>query len=271
MVILTAALLLSSGAVTTLLTLVLIRGRLPRRRNFAGQNIPTATGLIFLPIILITLILVLAGVLPLGDGMLGFLVYSFVAGAVGFVDDVWGGAEARGFRGHLGALVHGRVTTGALKVFALGGGALVFGLSLFGVGLTALAAAFLLAGSVNLANLLDVRPGRALKFLGAPILVLLFVAPGTAAVAALPVVGGAVSLFYFDVRARIMLGDAGAAVYGAVLGYLVVACGPGVVWWVAGPSIIALTLVAEFSSISRIIEEVAVLRWFDLWGRGNRG
>lgn len=268
---LTAALLLSAGAAVTLLTLVFVHDSLPKRRNFAGQNIPTATGLIFLPIILPTLLLVVAGVLSREAGAVGYLVYSLVAGIVGYVDDVWGGAEARGFKGHLGALIRGRVTTGALKVFALGGGALVFGVSLFGIGLPALIAAFLLAGSVNLANLFDVRPGRALKFLGVPILALLFLAPWAAAVVALPVVGAAVSLFYFDVRARIMLGDAGAAVYGAVLGYLVVACGPGVVWWVAGSSIIALTLVAEFSSISRIIEEVAVLRWLDLWGRGNRG
>lgn len=266
---LTAAVLLPAGAAITLATLVLLQDHLPKSRNFAGRTIPTSTGLTFLPIILITLVMSVVGALP--GGAVGYLIYSLAAGMVGFVDDVYGGIEARGFKGHLGALMRGRVTTGALKVFALGGGALVYGMSLFGVGLPAFVAAFLLAGSVNLANLFDVRPGRALKFLGAPILVLLFLAPWAAVVVALPVVGAAASLFYFDVRARIMLGDAGAAVYGAVLGYLVVACGPGVVWWVAGSSIIALTLVAEFSSISRMIEEVAVLRWFDLWGRGNRG
>jgi hypothetical protein len=50
-----------------------------------------------------------------------------------------------------------------------------------------------------------------------------------------------------------------------------VACGPGAVWAVAGVAILALTVVAEVSSISRVIEEVSVLRWFDLWGRGNDG
>ena len=105
-----------------------------------------------------------------------------------------------------------------------------------------------------------------MKFLGVPVLVLLFLAPEWEA---LGVVGGAISLFYFDLKGRIMLGDAGAAIWGAVLGYLVVASGPGVVWWVAGVAVVGLTAVAEFSSISRVIEEVGALRRLDLWGRGG--
>jgi UDP-N-acetylmuramyl pentapeptide phosphotransferase/UDP-N-acetylglucosamine-1-phosphate transferase len=137
------------------------------------------------------------------------------------------------------------------------------------VGWPALFAGFLLAGCANLANLLDVRPGRALKFVGVPVVGLLFLAPSGAVLAVAGVVGGAAALFYFDVRGRIMLGDAGAAIWGAVLGYLVVTSGPGVVWWVAGVAVLGLTLVAEFSSISRVIEEVGALRRLDLWGRGG--
>ena len=130
-------------------------------------------------------------------------------------------------------------------------------------------AAFLLAGSANLANLFDVRPGRTLKFVGLAVVALVFVAPGEAVLAVAGVIGGAVSLFYFDLRGRIMLGDAGAAIWGAVLGYLAVTSGPGLVWWVAGGAIVVLTAVAEFSSISRLIEEAGALRRLDLWGRGG--
>jgi len=165
--------------------------------------------------------------------------------------------------------LRGRVTTGVLKVVVLGGGAVLFGVLVFGVGWRALFAAFLLAGCANLANLFDVRPGRALKFLGVPVALLLFVAPYGAAVAAAGVLGGAFALFYFDLKGRIMLGDAGAAIWGALLGYLTVASGPGLVWWVAGVAILGFTAVAEFSSISRVIEEVGALRRLDLWGRGG--
>ncbi len=262
-------LLAASGAAATLLTLALSRPYLPRCPNHVGRNIPTSAGLTFLPIILIALVGVFVGALGGGEGAGLYLAYSLLAGLVGFADDGWGGAGERGFSGHLGTLLRGRVTTGALKVMVLGGGALAFGVLQFGAGWGALMAAFLLAGCANLANLLDVRPGRALKFLGVPVLVLLFLAPYGAVLAVAGLVGGAIALFYFDLKGRIMLGDAGAAIWGAVLGYLVVTSGPGVVWWVAGVAILGLTVVAEFSSISRIIEEVGALRRLDLWGRGG--
>jgi hypothetical protein len=262
-------LLLTLGAALTLLALALLKPYLPKRQNFAGRNTPTSAGLSFLLIILVMLAALSAGVLKPLEGGAWYLAYSLVAGLVGFADDRWGGAGERGFAGHVGALSRGRMTTGLLKVLVLGGGAVVFGVLEFGVGWRALFAAFLLAGCANLANLFDVRPGRALKFLGVPVVVLLFLAPYGAVLAVAGVVGGAVALFHFDLRGRIMLGDAGAAIWGAVLGYLVVTSGPGVVWWVAGGAIVGLTAVAEFSSISRVIEEVGALRALDLWGRGG--
>jgi UDP-GlcNAc:undecaprenyl-phosphate/decaprenyl-phosphate GlcNAc-1-phosphate transferase len=262
-------LLLTLGATLSFLTLALLKPYLPKHQNFAGRTIPTSAGLSFLPIILLMLVASAVGVLGPLDGGGWYLAYSLVAGLVGLADDRWGGAGERGFAGHVGALSRGRMTTGLLKVLVLGGGGVVLGVLAFGVGWRALFAAFLLAGCANLANLFDVRPGRALKFLGVPVVVLLFLAPYGAVLAVAGVVGGAVALFNFDLRGRIMLGDAGAAIWGAVLGYLVVASGPGLVWWVAGGAILGLTAVAEFSSISRVIEEVGALRALDLWGRGG--
>jgi hypothetical protein len=265
-----APLLFASGAALTLATLTLSRPYLPKRQNFAGRNTPTSAGLTFLPIILVVLAVSLAGWLSLGAGGVWYLAYSLLGALVGFADDRWGGAGVRGFVGHLGALIkEGRVSTGLFKVVLLGGGALIFGVLVFGVGWRAFVAALLLAGCANLANLFDVRPGRALKFLGLPVVVLLFLVPHGAVLAVAGVVGGATALFYFDLRGRIMLGDAGAAIWGAVLGYLVVTSGPGAVWWVAGVAILGLTAVAEVSSISRVVEEVGPLRRLDLWGRGG--
>jgi hypothetical protein len=268
-VVITPILLAATGAALTLLTLALSQPHLPRRQNFTGYTIPTSAGLTLLPIILMMMIGSLAGLLDIGEDGAAYLAYSLAAGLVGFADDRWGGVGERGFAGHLGALRRGRVTTGLLKVVVLGGGALLFGVIVFGVGWRALVGAFLLAGCANLANLFDVRPGRALKFPGVLVVVLLLVAPYGAVLAACGVVGGISALFYFDLKGRIMLGDAGAAIWGAVLGYLAVTSGPGAVWWVAGVAIAGLTVVAEFSSISRVIEEVGALRRFDHWGRGG--
>ena len=204
----------------------------------------------------------------LNDAGFAYLVYALVAGVVGLVDDVWGGSEARGFRGHLGELFGGRVTTGVLKLVVLGLGAVPFAVVVVDGIFDAAIAAVLMAGSANLANLLDVRPGRALKFVGILFLLALpFVGSWAVLVAALAVVGGAIGLFPFDVRGRIMLGDAGAAVLGATLGYAVIVGGPGPSWWCFLAVILGCTALAEVSSISGVMERVWFLRRFDSWGR----
>ena len=110
----TVALLLASGAALTLATLALSHPYLPKRQNFAGRNIPTSAGLTFLPIILIMLMVSVAGLLTLGAGGVWYLAYSLLATLVGFADDRWGGAGARGVAGHLGALSGGRLLPGLL-------------------------------------------------------------------------------------------------------------------------------------------------------------
>ena len=263
--------LLVAGSLLTLLALAILQPLLPKQTNYKGHRIPTSAGIFLILIILLTLALAFGDVFVVDDGLVAYLIYALVAIVVGWADDVWGGSRARGFRGHLGALARGNVTTGALKILVLGGGAVLVGVSVFGFSLQALVAAFLLAGSVNAANLFDLRPGRAIKFLGIPILILLFFASYAGLLAVAGIVGGVAALFYFDLKGRIMLGDAGAAVYGSVLGYLVLVGEPGIIWWPAGLSIIGVTVLAEVSSISWVIREVEILRRFDRLGRGADG
>ncbi|MBA2374553.1 MAG: hypothetical protein M3494_11465 [Actinomycetota bacterium] len=264
-----AATLLLLGFATTILAFEAAKGFLPKRPNFAGKQIPTAAGVCFSPVILATILLGAGSLIGVWwDGTL-LAGYVLLAVLVGFYDDVRGGGEARGFKGHLGSLVGGRMTTGMVKIVALVLGALFVGRYFYGYTFEGLYAAFILAGCANLGNLFDVRPGRTMKFVGPPAAAMLFLAPGWAMLAMVGVFGGVLSLFYFDLKARMMLGDAGAAGVGALLGCLVAATGPGLAWWAAGAFVLVLTLVAEFSSISRFIEEVSVLRWLDNLGRGE--
>ena len=88
------------------------------------------------------------------------------AAALGMIDDLTGATDVKGLRGHLGALRRGEVTTGTVKLVGLGATGLVAGaVARRGRGgwVDAVLAGAVVAGSANLANLFDLRPGRATK------------------------------------------------------------------------------------------------------------
>jgi UDP-GlcNAc:undecaprenyl-phosphate/decaprenyl-phosphate GlcNAc-1-phosphate transferase len=102
--------------------------------------------------------------------------------AFGLMDDVFGDPSAKGFRGHVAALRHGRLTTGGVKMLGIGFAALAACVEpalrrSFAMAESApeassqvlvvvagwLLGAAVVALSANLVNLTDLRPGRALK------------------------------------------------------------------------------------------------------------
>src|SRR6266511_2968079 len=161
------------------------------------------------------------------------LVAGLGAGLVGGYDDVVGGRPeqktAKGFRGHLAALREGRVTSGLVKIVGVGAAGLAAAALVdSGRGRPAgrlvdvVLGAGVIAGSANLVNLLDLRPGRALKaglLTGVP----LALTRGTGGDLAAGASGAAAALLPADLGEEIMLGDAGANALGAVLGTAVVA------------------------------------------------
>lgn len=161
---------------------------------------------------------------------------------LGFADDVLGGDE-RGFRAHLRA---GR-TTGTLKLV---------GIPLVGLLRTrSVSGALLFALSANFLNQLDTKPGRALKAY------LLAAAPLRAPA------GRAVLLLPYDLRERVMLGDAGSNALGAVLGLKSVERLHGRGRWAAIGALAGLTLLGERRSLGGLIERTPGLRELDRLGR----
>ncbi|GAA1182141.1 hypothetical protein GCM10009584_25320 [Ornithinimicrobium humiphilum] len=262
----TAALCAATAAAATAGVLALHRaGRLPggsrrwERTNHAGDTVTLVEGLALAagttaPLVLLDPPAALA-----------------VAGAAvaGAADDLAGSATAaKGLRGHLTALRRGEVTTGALKIALLAGSGLA---ACAWVDrrqgrhdpLATLAGAGLVAGSANLANLFDLRPGRALKVFLAPALPLALAGSPAAGATA----GSAAVVLRDDLRGTTMLGDTGANPLGAAVGVAAARALGTRGRWAALAVVTALTLASERVSFSQVIDSTPVLRRLDRWGR----
>jgi UDP-N-acetylmuramyl pentapeptide phosphotransferase/UDP-N-acetylglucosamine-1-phosphate transferase len=199
-----------------------------------------------------------------------------VAGAgaalCGGYDDLRGSGARRGFRGHLGALARGEVTTGAVKIAGIGAAGLAASALLGGISADVSSAtdlvvnAGLTAGSANLVNLFDLRPGRAIKVALAAGTVLGAASPASRPAAAAPV-GAALAVLPEDLGERAMLGDAGANALGAMLGAAAAASLPRKARVIVLAAIAGLTAASEVVSFTRVIERTPPLRWLDMLGR----
>jgi hypothetical protein len=184
------------------------------------------------------------------------------AAAFGAYDDLAGSGDRRGFRGHLGALRQGEVTTGAVKLGGIGVTGVVSAALAGGSPVDVILNAGLVAGSANLLNLFDLRPGRAIKVAAASGVVLGAVGPDSVAAP----LGAALALLSEDLGERAMLGDAGANALGAMLGASAAGLSrPGRIALLAG--IAGLTAASEKVSFTKVIARTPALNWLDMVGR----
>ncbi|MBD8063608.1 hypothetical protein [Oceanitalea stevensii] len=214
----------------------------------------------------------------LGSGRTGAAaaVAAGAAGALGAVDDLTereADRHVKGLRGHIGALREGQVTTGALKIAGIGGGALLAALVLPARGTGPLArlvhrgtSAALIAGTANLLNLFDLRPGRALK-VTCVASAATTLAGGPGAPVAATALGSAAAGLRDDLSERTMLGDTGANALGATLGTALAAHPSRVLRGGALAAVVGLTLLSERVSFSRVIDQTPALHALDQWGR----
>ncbi len=249
------------------------------RRNYREHVLPTAGGvLIVLAVLVVEAVRTALAEFGIGEELSDELIRSlvlfgcFAFAFLGFVDDLAGTEEDRGFSGHLRALAHGRLTTGSLKLL---GGAVVAVVLAAAPGEVSgrrlLADAALVALAANLGNLFDRAPGRTIKVaLLAYVPVAVLAGTGPVGLALAPVIGAAVGLLGADLGERLMLGDTGANLLGAVLGLTVVLEAGRGARTVVLVVLVVLNLASERVSFSRVITATPGLRHFDLLGRRLR-
>lgn len=253
-----------------------VRG-LPKRENYRGAPVAFPAGIAIVASALVALVplslvaeLADADVFRAGTGQA--VTYVVGVALLGLLDDLAGsgGGDPRGWRGHGRAAIAGSVSTGVLK--ALGS----LGLAAFvmaGHGLDA--AEYLLAVAVlvlatNLFNLLDLRPGRAIKalvLLGAGLTL------GAWDVGALwslgLFVGPILVLMPLDLRELGMLGDSGSNAIGAVAGLWLVFTLSTTGLAIAAAVMALVTIYGEFRSISELVDRTPGIRQLDSIGRSH--
>jgi UDP-GlcNAc:undecaprenyl-phosphate/decaprenyl-phosphate GlcNAc-1-phosphate transferase len=248
------------------------------RPNYRARELPHPLGVLvlvaaLLALVPLTLIERIGHTTILYPGLIAVAMYSLGVACLGLIDDTLGGARSsspspRGWRGHGAAALRGELSTGALKaVGSLGLALLATDFTDPSVGRWLLASAVLVLAT-NALNLLDLRPGRALKafvLIGAgltigarelrPLWTLgLFAGPA--------LVAGA-----YDLRERAMLGDTGANLLGALAGLWMVLVLSQTGQLIALAPLLAVTVYGELSSISELVARVPLLRGLDSWGR----
>ena len=238
---------------------------------------------------------------------LGGAVAALGGAVAGYIDDVDqgahdGGKVAKGLKGHLGALAHGQVTTGVIKIAGIGASALAAS-ALVGSKATSVSGkaadlalnTVLIAGTANLANLLDLRPGRALK---ATVLVATPLSYFSCAAAKTPASGAsgaasatpaapasasgasaqrllasglnaaAITALVEDLQETTMLGDTGANAAGALLGTSLAANDSWKLRLGTTLGGVGLILASEKVAFSKVIAANPALNWLDqLWRR----
>lgn len=270
--------------------------------NYAGRTVSYGLGIVWIFFLLGELAFIVVGPkfklidpYPLS---LSIMILIMVAMVLGFIDDVYGSGESRGFKGHLKALAQGKLTTGGLKLFAISGVCLLiaalspltkelssnlFGVT-FGLKHTIVALGYgVLAGAAialttNFINLCDLRPARAQKvfmLLAAVGALIAWVHFGwlTALLVIVVALSPVLAVFGLDAREVGMLGDTGANPFGILAGCLIVfGFGSNLIGLACYLVVmLALNLASEKVSFTKVISSNKLLTKLDNLGRLEKG
>jgi hypothetical protein len=204
-----------------------------------------------------------------GPPLMYYLVWAGMIFWAGWLDDTLGNRKIKGFKGHFRSLLRdGVISTGLIKAGITGLAALWAVIELGGAWYESTIQFIVIVLSTNAVNLMDLRPGRAIKgfylasivlFISADILLFL---PYW-----LPLAVAALLVLPKDLGGRLMLGDTGANLLGFGLGFSLSVAAPIGVLMVMSLILVGLHWTAERSSLTTMIERNRLLNIIDQWGR----
>lgn len=239
--------------------------------NYKRHTIPVSMGVSLIPVVIINFIVLTYFFRKNSNGqelLLVFIVGVMTMAAMGLVDDLIGNRDTLGFKGHIKSLIGGKLTTGGLKAII---GLLIslFIASLFSSNIVELIVnTFIIALFTNLINLLDLRPGRAIKgFLSISILFVLIGLPGEVRIILISFIAYGVAYLPQDIKAKSMMGDVGSNVFGIILGIVVVVSYTITIKYIILALLVLIHIITEKYSLTEIIKKNPILDFLDELGR----
>ncbi|SHE53404.1 UDP-N-acetylmuramyl pentapeptide phosphotransferase/UDP-N-acetylglucosamine-1-phosphate transferase [Caldanaerobius fijiensis DSM 17918] len=232
--------------------------------NYKGQNIPTGMGIAAIPVVI--LVGTILYFISKDIKVIVVILSAVFMALVGLLDDLIGQKGVKGFKGHIKELIHYHMTTGGLKAVIGFLTALFISVIVSSTYIDIFINTVLIALFTNTLNLMDLRPGRALK-----VSILLFVLFAIFAHKniwlLIPVMGFVAAYFPRDIKAFSMLGDTGSNLLGSVVGVYTAISFSFDIRLIIALLLILLQIIAEKYSITKLIESNSILKFFDELGR----
>jgi UDP-N-acetylmuramyl pentapeptide phosphotransferase/UDP-N-acetylglucosamine-1-phosphate transferase len=246
------------------------------RPNYKKEDIPVSMGIVFLPMLVINSVLLVfftknSSIFE-GVNLLYLFMFDFSLMAMffaGILDDLIGNRDVSGLGGHLKSLLRGSLTTGGFKALFGGFIGVFISVVISNNILDFVINTLIIALSTNLMNLLDLRPGRAIKGFLAIMIPMFFLLSGYVKFFPLLIVPNVLAYFGKDLKAKAMMGDTGSNVLGVSIGVLMV-LGFSTSFKIRGIwliLLIAIHLLTEKYSLTKIIEKNKILNSIDKLGR----
>ncbi|RBP45570.1 hypothetical protein [Garciella nitratireducens] len=237
------------------------------RNNYLGENIPVGMGIIF-PLSLICSVTILYLFYPLTKTTYVFIFGIAFISFLGLIDDLLGNRDTTGLKGHIGKLFHLQLTTGGLKAVMGVFLSLLVSIPFQDTFFSIIFNAIIIALFTNLINLLDLRPGRAIKFYFIYVSILFFFFYNQEDFYLIIVLTISVILYFpMDVKAKAMMGDTGSNVLGFTLGFFTTIYFTNFLKIIILILLIIIHLYTEKSSITKLIEHNRILKFIDQLGR----
>lgn len=237
------------------------------KENYKGDLIPCSMGIIYVFNILIVIVFLYKYIIKFNDNFIFmYLIGILTMGLVGLIDDLIGNDKVRGFKGHVKQLLNRDLTTGGIKAVFGGIISILISLTISSDFINFITNFLLITLFANLINLLDLRPGRALKGYLLISIFLLIVLNSAYENILLISLGITLAYLPYDLKGKMMLGDIGANTLGITLGIISTTLSLNFKI-VLVLFLITIHIYCEKYSLSSLILKNNILRYIDNLGR----